>query len=337
MEKYKKIVCILLMVFFVTLMSTSCKKYEAEGNVSNTAINSGIPVYDSNETLYYVDYEALYSGGNGVLKEKDKDGNTKTIKGCTYGETITAVFALDNWVYYSVTVLFGNHISIHKYDKNTGDDFIIIEDEFKSLPQYNDYIYTEDNSTVYYFSPKEGLWIYKDNQFNKYIKDSYSCLVLNNIIYYSDKDGMKSYDLAEEKYQNLCSVSEIQNLFENDLFIQRITSVSITNLTYCDNSIYFLLTDYLGGRIFSIDLNGKNLRMVTDNISANRFVIDNNKLYFYGTEQGEAGKNLFSYDSEKHIKKISSDGVNGFYPIGEKVYYYNESMQLITSDMNMNE
>lgn len=48
------------------------------------------------------------------------------------------------------------------------------------------------------------------------------------------------------------------------------------------------------------------------------------------------GKNLFSYDSERHIKKISSDGVNGFYPVDEKVYY-NESMQLVTFDIGMSE
>lgn len=313
-----------LLVVFMVLMLASCN-YAKDNSVdcSDVAMNSRMPFYKTDDAIYYCKIE---NGVYSIFEQKNNE-TVNCISTMSEYEYITSIYADGEYIYNNV-IDDSDVLKLTRKNIATGEENVLFEDNKKGLAQWDDYIYT-DNDTVYYFMPREGLWVYKDGEVSHYLQGAYDCVITDDGIYYSDSNGISGFDVTTRAVTKICTKENVFDSFEDDrmLNILGYGGGYITNLLYRDSELYFLLTDDVSGGIFKLTQGLEKLERVMPDAYANRFNFDNDKLYFYGRSKEYEKRALYEIDLSGNIRKIDDCGMSGFYVKGG-LYYYSDDNQL---------
>ena len=301
----KDIVSILLSLLLLSSCTETSTLETSGGN-----INSGIPVYKKDDTVYYCEVGEIYK----IIAQKDE---TVTLETLERYNSVTSLFVDDKYLYY--TSIFSRNVQLLRKNLDNGNTETLFSHQLKNL-LVNDYIYVFDD-TVYYFIPNDGLWKITGDNTELILEGARDCVIAGNMIYYSKNGNMYSQSIDTKEQKVLITKEEIFSSGQNDkLLLQTLGDGYPDNLLIHNDKLYFLVTDWYMGGIFSMDFNGENFTCVNPEFRVRRFMFDQNgHMYLNGTNMDTQIRGLYKISDK--IEFISKDVRNEFY-INNGCYFY---------------
>lgn len=297
-------------ILMLILLLSSCSE-GVTGEISDSNINSGIPIYKKDNIVYYCEIkDGIYS----IVSKNNELSNIATLEP---NSGVTALFADDEYLYYTLVV--PKNVSLFRISLDGGEPEQLFTHELTNELR-NDYIYVSGN-TVYYFIPNDGLWEITDGDIELIAEETKDCVIADKTIYYSEDGNVysKSIDTGDER--TLITKKEIFESGQNDqLLLQTLGDGYVDNMLLCKNKLYFLVTDGYSGGIFCMDLDGRNFDCVDPEYRVYKFMFDQNgDMYMSGVNFNTQDRGLFEVSD--NIELICDDEISDFY-INNGCYYY---------------
>lgn len=321
---------LLLILSFVLIFSgCSLEKEEIEHNPEMTTRM----VFDENKDFIYYDYYDDISLSSHQLVRQSKTTDETIIIDESWCFSTVSVVGDD--IYYVTYQDNGKDFEvIHCNNADVSDKDVLFRGQIERWDNWlTDYLYIKEGK-VYFSNSNKELWLYSNGEANVMKEDMLSSAIYNNILYYTKADGSlyeMDLDSAEEKQlvtsQTIFKKPNLQWWFDNFDEI-----CYMENIIRTKEKLYFLVKStpdpYATGRLFSCNLNGKNLKEVLPDAIIKKFDVYENKIYFVGETKidGTYVKGFYVSDTKGKVNKIESEDQEipklGFMIFDSMVYFH---------------